>query len=419
MNVTPELMVELTKKLTYRLEINKGGNPRFNTVEYIRHYSIPSKGVLAIPQGRQDLIPEDYEIKDKRTMIEAVLPYPKLDLYAPQQIVLDNWEDSGMLNALVGWGKTYTALWIAFKLGQKTLIVTHNTMLRDQWANDVKVLFGINPGIVGSGEYDIDSPIVISNVQTLTKHAARLSDAFGTLILDESHHCPASTFANIISNSKARYRVGLSGTMERKDGKHIIFKDLFGPILHKPPQSNTLNPLIKIIKSGRKLMGGTDWVKKINNLMEDRDYMEFVVALAKVQMAKGHKVLVIADRVNFLTTVNRLIGDESVLITGETADYATREKSKLQIDSGEKKCICGSRQIFSEGISINPLSCLILTCPISSEILLEQLIGRVMRNSPGKLDPVVLDINFQDNKLNSTRQIFYYSKGWKIEELSS
>lgn len=417
MRADTELMKILTKELTYRIEIAKSASGKFDTVETIRNYSIPSAGIIAIPQGREDLIPEDYEVVDKRVIHEVDFPIPKLPLRPGQQIVLDAWEDSGILNALVGWGKSYTALWIAFKLMQKTLIVTHNTMLRDQWISDIRILFGIEPGVIGSGQFDIDSPIVVGNVQSLTKHAQTLSDEFGTIILDEMHHCPATTFSNILAHSKAMYRIGLSGTIKRKDGKHVMFRDFFGSLIYQPPQSNTLNPIIKIVRSGRKLKPGVSWPAKINDLMEDIDYQHLIAGIAKSQVAKGHKVLVIADRVGFLASVNRMLGDRWALITGDSADFDAREKSKSDMASDDIDGICGSRQIFAEGISNNPLSCIILTCPITSEILLEQLIGRVMREYPGKLPPVVIDINFAglgEKRQNNIRLAFYLMKGWEV-----
>ena len=39
--------------------------------------------------------------------------------------VYDELHDSCIINAWVSWGKTFTGLAIAAKLGQKTLVVTH------------------------------------------------------------------------------------------------------------------------------------------------------------------------------------------------------------------------------------------------------------------------------------------------------
>lgn len=420
MNADKELMSKLTKELTYKLEQIRSKTGQYHVIETIRHFSIPSPGVIAIPSGRLDLVPEGFEIIDKRTNFECMLPTPVIPLRlgeGGQQEVLDNWEGSGILNALVGWGKSFTALWIAFKLGQKTLVVTHNTMLRDQWIKDVRILFDIEPGNIGSGEYDIDSPIVIGNVQTLTKLSEKLASDFGTLIVDECHHCPATTFTNIVAASKAKYKIGLTGTMERKDGKHILFKDFFGPIVVKPPQSNTLTPEVKIIKSGRKLHPQATWPQKINELMEDYSYQEFIAGIAITLIDKGRKVLLVADRVAFLERVSRLIGDRAILVTGSNSDFAARERAKADIETDAKWCICGSRQIFAEGISINILDTIILTCPTSNQSLLEQLIGRIQREYPGKENSWVIDINFlgRPEKLsNNIRMMFYVGKGWKV-----
>ena len=87
------------------------------------------------------------------------------------------------------------------------------------------------------------------------------------------------------------------------------------------------------------------------------------------------------------------------------------------MENGEKSCIAGSRQIFSEGISINILSCVILASPIANDALLEQIIGRIMRQHENKLQPVVLDMNFSgpsDKKQNKERLAFYSRKGWQV-----
>ncbi len=103
-------------------------------------------------------------------------------------------------------------------------------------------------------------------------------------------------------------------------------------------------------------------------------------------------------------------------IVGGT-DYDERTLLKQQVESGEKSCVAGSRQIFSEGISINILSCVILAAPIANDALLEQIIGRIQRMHPNKLPPVVVDMNFSgpsDRKQNRDRQAFYQRKGWEV-----
>lgn len=408
---------QIIKTLTYKIHKDTGSK-QFSTVETIKNYKILPKNILSLPQGRLDLIPSGYEIVDKRTQVSVPFADPKFALRDTQQVVYDEITDTCFINALVGWGKTFTALHVAKKLGQKTLVVTHTTALRDQWREEVQTLFGIPAGVIGGGTMDWeDHAITVANVQTLVKHSAKLSKEFGTIILDEAHHCPASTFSQLIDDFHARYRIALSGTMIRKDGKHVMFADFFGNKVYKPPQSHTLNPEVKLIQTGITLKPGATWVEKINALTEDEQYQAFIAGLAKIQVALGHQVLVIADRVGFLQKVKEYVGETCVLVTGET-NFEQRQQIKQQLLTKEKMCIAGSRQIFSEGISINSLSCVILAVPIANDSLLEQIVGRIQREHEDKLVPVVLDMQFSgfmDKKQNRDRLGFYMRKGWNIE----
>lgn len=415
-NPGPEATKKIADTLTYKIKKDTG-NKNFTSIETIRNYKILVGGVVSIPQGRQDLIPEGYDLVDKRTLMPVPFPDPKFPLRPDQREVYDQVCDTVFINALVGWGKTFAALHLAHKLGQKTLVITHTTALRDQWCEEIEILFGAPCGIIGSGQVDYeDHFITVSNVQTLVKHVDKITKEFGTVILDEAHHCPATTFAKIIDSFYARYRIALSGTMFRKDQKHVLFADYFGHDVIRPPQANTMTPIVHAVRSGITLKPDVPWVEKINHLTQDPKYQRFIAEVAQLQIAGGHSVLIVADRVDFLQQVQQMLGDQCLLVTGET-DYESRQRAKQQILSGEKKAIAGSRQIFSEGISINILSCLILAVPISNDGLLEQLIGRVQRQFEHKQQPLVIDIQFAgraDKKQNNDRLGFYLRKGWEV-----
>lgn len=416
-NPGPELTKSICAALTYKIKKDSGSS-KFAKIETIKNYKILPKGILSIPQGRVDLIPDGYVIEDKRVHVSVPFPTPKFALREAQQPIYDQVDDSVFINAKVGWGKTFTALHLAHKLGQKTLVIVHTVALRDQWADEVETLFGVRPGIIGGGEIDYeDHFITVANVQTLVKHAESLAKEFGTIILDEAHHCPASTFSEIINSFYARYRIALSGTMIRKDGKQILFKDYFGHKLLQPPQSDTLHPVVRLVKTNRMLKPNVPWVDKITDLVSDVNYQKFIAAAALAEMELGHQVLIIADRVEFLEKVKEYVGEDCLLVTGNTGTEE-RARAKELLLSGEKRAIAGSRQIFSEGISINSLSCVILAVPMSNDALLEQIIGRVQRLHNDKLPPLVLDMQFSgyaDKKQNNARLGFYLKSGWDIQ----
>jgi len=56
---------------------------------------------------------------------------------------------------------------------------------------------------------------------------------YGHVIIDECHHVPSSNFENVMRHVKARYVVGLSATVIRKDGHHPIITMRCGPILYR------------------------------------------------------------------------------------------------------------------------------------------------------------------------------------------
>ena len=70
-------------------------------------------------------------------------------------------------------------------------------------------------------------------------------------------------------------------------------------------------------------------------------------------------------------------------VTGEVS-HEDREKLVDEILYTNKNILYGTQAIFSEGISVNTLSCLILATPINNEPLLTQLIGRVIRKHENK-----------------------------------
>ena len=153
MDCTPELQQSIDKELTYKIPSWSPEEPP----QVIKNMGIIKKGLITIPIGRTDLIPEGYEIVDKRLEIEADFPKFKFELRESQQAVYDEIEDNSIINAWVSWGKTFTGLAIAGKLGLKTLIVTHTVALRNQWAKEVKKVYGFEPAIIGSGKFELDN----------------------------------------------------------------------------------------------------------------------------------------------------------------------------------------------------------------------------------------------------------------------
>ena len=411
-----ELREKISKELTYKIMPRNPNDPPI----IIKNMARVRENLVTIPIGRTDLIPNEYEIVDKRIMVPVDFPDFRYILRESQQVVYDELDDNCIVNAWVSWGKTFTGLAIAGKLGQKTLVVVHTVPLRNQWAKEVEKVYGFTPGIIGSGKFDIEPPIVIGNTQSLYRNIPKIQKEFGTVILDEMHHVSSPTFSKIIDTNYARYKIGLSGTIERKDGKHVVFRDYFGSKVFKPPKENFMTPQVHVIKSDVRFMDGAriPWANRVTSLANDEEYKHMIAMLSSFYAAKGHKVLVVSDRVNFLKNCSALVGETAICVTGEVP-HEERESLLDQINYGNKNILFGTQAIFSEGISVNSLSVLILGTPINNEPLLTQLIGRVIREQEGKKTPVIVDVHLKGNtarKQASNRMGYYIKQGWKITQ---
>jgi len=416
MEVPADLRADIDKELTYSIAPRNPQDPPF----IIKNMGLIKGGLISMPSGRTDLIPNDYNIIDRRVDTEIEFPEFTFTLRPSQQDVYDEVEDCAIINAWVSWGKTFTGLAIASKLKRKTLIVVHTIALRNQWAKEVEKVFGIQAGIIGSGKFDTDSPIVVGNIQSLYRKMDEIKKEFGTVILDEMHHISSPTFSRIIDKMHSRYKIGLTGTLERKDGKHVVFRDYFGHHVIKPPRENYMTPVIDIIKSEVRFMDGarTPWANRINHLVSQEEYVHSVAMIASAYAAKGHKVLVVSDRVSLLKTCARLSGDSAVCITGEL-EHEQRE-ILLESVKDSKDILYGTQAIFSEGISLDVLSCLVLATPINNDPLLTQLIGRVIRKREGKRQPIVVDIHLRGKtatKQATARHGFYIKQGYEVRVL--
>jgi len=417
MDCSAELQEKIDRELTYAIPSHNPLDPP----QMIKNMGLIRNGLISLPIGRMDLIPDHYEIIDKRIEKPVDFPEFKFELRESQQDVYDEIEDNAIVNAWVSWGKTFTGLAIAGKLGQKTLVVTHTVPLRNQWAKEVKKVYGIEAGIIGSGRFELDAPIVIGNTQTLYRNIDKIRKEFGTIILDEMHHVSSPTFSKILDTNYCRYKIGLSGTIERKDGKHVVFRDYFGSKLFRPPKENYMTPTIHLVHSEIRFMDGAKipWANRVTALANDEEYKHTISMLAAGYAAKGHKVLVVSDRVGFLKSCAELTGDKAVCVTGEVS-HEDRETLVDEILYGDANVLYGTQAIFSEGISVDTLSCLILATPVNNEPLLTQLIGRVIRKKEGKISPVVIDIHLRGKTAQrqaSNRVGFYMKQGWDMKYL--
>ena len=204
------------------------------------------------------------------------------DLREQQQIVvdkfilnIDNGNCGGLLDLYTGFGKTVVALKLIAVIGVKTLIIVHKGFLVDQWIERIQqFLPEAKVGRIQGQIIDIENKdIVIGMLQSLSmkEYPDDQFKSFGLTVVDEVHHISAEVFVRALQSVVTKYTLGLSATMNRKDGLTKVFKLFLGDVVHKEKRKCDNSVLIKAIEFNTLKTKKTCKVYDLRNLF---DYKE-------------------------------------------------------------------------------------------------------------------------------------------------
>ena len=146
--------------------------------------------------------------------------------------------DIGVLAATTAFGKTVVAAKMIAARDRNTLVLVHRRQILDQWLARLQVFLDIPPnkiGIIRGGKKKPTGNIDVALMQSLVRKGV-VSDMvadYGHVIVDECHHLSAVSFEALTRAAKARYVLGLSATVTRKDGHHPIIFMQCGPVRHR------------------------------------------------------------------------------------------------------------------------------------------------------------------------------------------
>ena len=149
----------------------------------------------------------------------------------------------GLLEIGCGKGKTVMALKIISLLKVKTLVIVHKGFLLNQWVERIQqFLPEARVGKIQGPYFDIeDKDIVIGMLQSLSMkdYPQEMFKSFGFVCVDECHHISAEVFVRSLFTVVTPYILGLSATMQRKDGLTKVFKQFIGDMIHSEKNDTT------------------------------------------------------------------------------------------------------------------------------------------------------------------------------------
>ncbi len=186
---------------------------------------------------REFLRREGVAVENRAPAYRALKLPPKVDLrHRPyQEESLAAWEKAGRRGVIViptGTGKTFVALHAIARTERSALVIAPTIDLMNQWYDELTNFFDATIGILGGGYREVHD-LTVTTYHSAYDNMDQLGNRFGLLVFDEAHHLPGEMWSHIAEMSLAPYRLGLTATPEREDGRHERLDDLIGPIVYR------------------------------------------------------------------------------------------------------------------------------------------------------------------------------------------
>ena len=296
----------------------------------------------------------------------------------------------------------------------KGLIIVPTTSLVEQLYSDFSDYNNDNMEeylhrIYQGKEKDTDKPLTISTWQSLYKMPKEYFEQFDYVIGDEAHNFKAQSLTTILTNCvNAKYRIGLTGTLDGTKTHKLVLEGLFGPVrkvittkelIDKGEVSNfEIKCLVlKHSEEASKLLKDKTYAEEIDYLISNEARNKFVKNLA---VSLGKNTLVLYQMVDKHGKIlydmikdTKNIGDRKVFFVHGGVDASDREEIRRIMEIEQDAIVVASFGTFSTGINIRNLHNIIFAMPTKSSIRTLQSIGRGLRQSEGKEIAILYDIS--------------------------
>ena len=331
----------------------------------------------------------------------------------------------GLLDVDPGKGKTVMALYILAQLRRKTLVVVHKSFLMNQWIERIEqFLPGARVGRIQGQIVDIDDKdIVLGMLQSLSmkEYPADMFDSFGLTVFDEVHHMGAEVFCQCMMKVTTLYTLGLSGTMQRKDGLTKVFKMFLGDVVHKEKAASEHRVIVKAInycvddaafnETEYDYRGNPKFSTMISRVCDYAHRSEFILRVLQKELAENpdQQVMILGHNKSLLTYLHKAIEHRGIASVG----YYVGGMKEADLKASEsRKVIIATYAMASEGLDIKTLTTLIMASPKTDVC---QSVGRILRVKHGR--PLVIDIVDQQDIFRNQwykRRAYYVKQNYDI-----
>lgn len=331
----------------------------------------------------------------------------------------------GLLELPCAYGKTVLSLNIISKLKKKTFIIVHKEFLMNQWIERIQqFLPNAKVGKIQGQIIDIDNKdIVIGMLQSLSmkEYPFEIFQSFGLTIIDEVHHISSEVFSNSLFKIVTKYMLGLSATMNRKDGTTRVFKMFLGDIIFKGKRDEERDVIVKGIeyvvndeefnKEIIDYRGNPAYSSMISKLCEYNKRSEFILKILSDMLNENpdQQIMILAHYKNILKYLHDAIKNRNIASVGY---YLGGMKEVALKETESKKVVIATYAMAAEALDIKTLTTLIMATPKTD---IEQSVGRILREKHSH--PIVVDIIDSHGIFKNQwvkRKAFYKRENYKI-----
>ena len=242
-------------------------------------------------------------------------------------------------------------------------------------------------------------------------------------IVSNCHHMGAEVFSRCMMKVNTTYTLGLSGTMERKDGLTKVFEMFIGPVVHKEKTESEHSVVVKGIvyhvddeefnETPHDYMGNPKFSTMISKLCSYNHRSEFIlrILVAELELNPEQQFMILAHNKSLITYLHDAIVHRKIA-DGSVGYYIGGMKEAALKQSESKKIIIATYAMASEGLDIKTLTSLILASPKTDVC---QSVGRILRQKHSS--PLVIDIIDGHDIFMSQwykRRKYYKSQNYKI-----
>ena len=250
------------------------------------------------------------------------------------------------------------------------------------------------------------------------------------MINDECHHAASNTSMELLQKINAKYVYGVSATPKRGDSLDRIIYMLLGPLRHRftaleRAQEQGIGHYFvprytRVVDNAES----KDDINKAYSLIStSRVRNEMIVNDVLTCVARKQTPVILTkfkEHAKFLYDALKGEADHVFLLYGDNSDKENAEiRVRLkQVPENETLILVATGQKIGEGFDFPRLDVLMLAAPVSFEGRLEQYVGRLNRDFPGKEAVYVYDyidshVRFFD-KMYAKRLRTYKKTGFSI-----